>query len=406
MSKFWSRKRPTPSSRGDGRYAHVIGWGVEIPERVMTNSELEQLVETSDEWIRERTGIAERRIADDRDTTITLGARAARKALKHADILPDDLDLIIVATASPTYLFPATACLIQDQLGATRAGAFDILAACTGFIYALGLASAQIKAGMANTVLVVGTETLSRITDWNDRGTCILFGDGAGAFVLRGSETPGGVRDVVLHSDGSGGDTLYVHSGSRPTWNGSTPPDGLIHMNGREVFRFAARVMASATEEVVSRAGLTLNDIDLIVPHQANLRIIDAAMRGLKLPAERFVVNIERYGNTSTASIPIAMVEAIEQGRIKANDRIVLVGFGGGLTWGALLLEWDVTPTRASYGREVLREGLYIVARVRSLLYRVLRLIEAIFVRPSSEARPRPPKRDDKTQEPPETGSE
>lgn len=387
---------------GDGRYAHVIGWGVDIPERVVTNYDLEKMVETSDQWIRERTGISERRIADDRDTPVTLGTRAARKALKQADILPDDLDLIIVATGSPTYLFPSTACLIQDQLGATRAGAFDLLAACTGFIYALGMAAAQIKSGLANTVLVVGTETLSRITDWSDRGTCILFGDGAGAFILRGSDTPGGIRDVVLHSDGSGADSLYVHSGARPSWNGSKAPESLIHMNGREVFRFAARVMTSATEEILARAGLTLNDIDVFVPHQANLRIIDAAIRTMKLPRERVIVNIERFGNTSTASIPIAMVEAVEQGKIKANDRIILVGFGSGLTWGALLMEWNVTPTRASYGREVVREGVYIMARVRSLLYRVLRFIEAIFMGPPSENGTPPRKRSKDSKNPPE----
>jgi 3-oxoacyl-[acyl-carrier-protein] synthase-3 len=404
MRKSWKKRRPLPNLGGDGRYAHVIGWGVEIPERVMTNCELEKMVETSDQWIKERTGIAERRIADDRDTPVTLGTRAARKALKHADILPDDLDLVIVATASPTYLFPSTACLIQDQLGATHAGAFDILAACTGFIYALGVAAGQIKAGLADTVLVVGTETLSRVTDWTDRGTCILFGDGAGAFVLRGSDIPGGVRDVVLHSDGSGGDSLYVTSGSRPSWNGSKPQESLIHMNGREVFRFASRVMTSATEEVLERAGLTLNDIDVIVPHQANLRIIDAAMRNLKLPPERVIVNIERYGNTSTASIPIAMVEAVEEGRIKANDRIVLVGFGGGLTWGALLMEWDVTPTRASYGREVVREGFYILARVRSLLYRVLRFFESVFMGPPSDTDRRRRKRSTNGKKPPQDG--
>ncbi|MBN1311983.1 MAG: ketoacyl-ACP synthase III [Anaerolineae bacterium] len=389
MIKSRHRKRQIRANGENGRYAHVTGWGVEVPERVLTNHDLEQMVDTSDEWIRERTGISERRIADDRDTAVTLGTRAARKALKHADILPDDLDLIIVATMSPVYLCPSTACLIQDQLGATRAGAFDLLAACSGFIYALSTAAGQIKSGMARTVLVIGTETLSRITDWSDRGTCILFADGAAAFVLQESDTPGGVREVVLHSDGSGGELLYVHSGARPTWNGAEAPASLINMNGRGVFRFAARVMSSATEEVVQQAGLTLNDIDVIVPHQANMRIIDAAMRSLKISSDRVVANIERYGNTSAASIPIAIVEAVENGQIKPNDRIVLVGFGGGLTWAAALLEWEVTPTPASYGRDVLREGLYILARVRSLINRMLRLLEALFFRAPSDRQPR-----------------
>jgi len=401
MIKSRRRKRQIRSNGENGRYAHVIGWGVEVPERVLTNHDIEKMVDTSDEWIRERTGISERRIADDRDTAVTLGTRAARKALNRADVLPDDLDLIIVATMSPVYLCPSTACLIQDQLGATRAGAFDLLAACTGFIYALGTAAGQIKSGLAQTVLVIGTETLSRITDWSDRGTCILFADGAAAFVLQARDMPGGVREVVLHSDGSGGELLYVPSGARPSWNGVEARESLINMNGRGVFRFAARVMASATEEVVEQAGLTLNDVDVIVPHQANMRIIDAAMRSLKMSSDQVVANIDRYGNTSAASIPIAIAEAVEQGQIKSNDRIVLVGFGGGLTWGAALLEWDVTPTPASYGRDVLREGLYILARVRSLVNRMLRFVEAILFRAPSDRRGQ--RRSGKPTEPPES---
>jgi 3-oxoacyl-[acyl-carrier-protein] synthase-3 len=345
----------------------------------MTNHDLEKIIETNDEWIRERTGIGARRIADDRDTPATLGTRASRKALSHADILPDDLDLIVVVTSSPAYFFPSTASLVQDQIGATHAGAFDLLAACTGFIYGLALVSAQIKSGAIDTALVIGTETLSRIMDWKDRGTSILFGDGAAAFVLRGSDMPGGVRDVVIHSDGSGGDLLYAASGMRPSWNGSEAPQAVIGMNGREVFRFATKVMTSATEEVVKKAGLSLSDIDLIVPHQANLRIIEAAARGLKLPIERFFINIEHYGNTSTASIPIAVAEAVECGRIKPNDRIVLVGFGGGLTWGAALIDWDVSPSTASYGRDALREGLYVMARLRSFIQRILRFVGALM---------------------------
>jgi 3-oxoacyl-[acyl-carrier-protein] synthase III len=364
---------------GDRRYAHVVGWGVDIPERILTNNDIEKMVDTSDAWIRERTGIAERRIADDRDTNVTLGVRASRKALSHADIHPSEIDLIICATSTPTFLFPSTACLIQDRLGAGEAGSFDVLAACSGFIYALGLAAAQIKAGMIDTALVVGTETLSRIVDWTDRGTCILFADGAGAFVLRASEVPGGIQQVVMHSDGSGGDLLCVPSGVRPTMNGTPAPDVLTTMNGREVFRFATKVMVSATEEVIEKANLRIEDIDIVVPHQANLRIINAAARGLNLPMDKFVVNIERYGNTSTASIPIAVAEAVENGRIKPNDKVVMVGFGGGLTWGAVLIEWDVMPSPGSAAREIVREGWYVLARVRSLVRRVFRFLEAVL---------------------------
>lgn len=380
-------KRPlTRKEPGNGRYAHVTGWGIEVPERILTNHDLEQMVETSDEWIIERTGIRERHIADGRDNVVSLGVRAARQALRQANVLPDELDLIIVATSSLTYLFPATACLIQDQLGATRAGAFDVLAACTGFIYALGIATAQIKSGAINTALVIGTETLSRLVDWNDRGTCILFGDGAGAFVLQASDIPGGVHEVVLHSDGSGGDLLYAYSGMRSSWDTASPqPQVNISMNGREVFRFASRVMVTATQEVIARASLKLDDIAVIVPHQANLRIIEAAARGLKLPLERFIINIERYGNTSTASIPIAIVEAVQSGQIKPNDKIVLVAFGAGLTWGAALIEWAVKPTPISYARDILREGWYILARLRSLLLRLVRFIEALLFSPAEK---------------------
>jgi 3-oxoacyl-[acyl-carrier-protein] synthase-3 len=228
---------------------------------------------------------------------------------------------------------------------------------------------------------VIGTETLSRIVDWTDRGTCVLFGDGAGAFVLRASETPGGVRQVVLHSDGSGANHLYAHSGMRDTWQGVHPEQSLV-MNGREVFRFASRAMVQATEEVLDNAGLSIDDVDMIVPHQANLRIIQSAARGLNLPMERFVTNIERYGNTSTASIPLALVEGVEEGVIQPNNRIVLVGFGAGLTWGAAILEWDVIPTARSRFTEVLHEGWYIFAHLRSFVRRLLRLIEAIIWAP------------------------
>lgn len=362
-----------------GRYAHIVGWGMEVPEHILRNTDLAQMVDTSDEWIWERTGIRERRIADDGDSVITLGLRAARKALASADMLPEGLDLIIVATSSPVYLFPATACLIQDKLGATEAGAFDVSAACTGFIYALGLAAVQIRVGAVDTAMVIGTETLSRIVNWSDRETCILFGDGAGAFVLKASDVPGGVLEVVMHSDGSGGKLLYAASGVRQTWNGPETNPTNADMNGREVFRFATRVMASAVREAVKRAGLRLKDVNWIVPHQANLRIIQSAAERLKLPEERFIINIDRYGNTSTASIPIAIAEAVEEGRIGPDNRLVLVGFGGGLTWGAAVVEWGVEPTRAPRMRDLLREMRYLLAALRSLLRRFRRFLEALI---------------------------
>ena len=326
------------------RYAHITGWGAAVPEKILTNDDLAQIVETSDEWIRSRTGIRERRIAAPEESTATLASAAALKALEVAGISPAQVDLIIVASSSPEYLFPATACLVQDHIGADKAGAFDLSAACTGFIYAVNMAASQIRGGAIDTAVVVGAETLSRIVNWEDRNTCILFGDGAGAFVLQASEEPGGVMSAVMRSDGSGAKLLMLPAGgSRYPATMETVRKGMhyVQMSGREVFRFATRVMAQATREVVEKAGLTLDDVNLVVPHQANQRIIDAAARGLKLPPERFMVNLERYGNTSTASIPIATVEAVERGRLRAGDHVVFVGFGGGLTWGALLAQWS-----------------------------------------------------------------
>ena len=362
-------------------YAHITGWGMAAPEPVLTNDDISKMVETSDAWIRERTGIRERRIARDSDFTSTLGVEAALKALKVANLRPTELGLIICATSTPDYMFPATACLIQDQLGATKAGAFDLMAACSGFIYALNMAAQAIRSGSIKSALVVGSETLSRYVNWKDRNTCILFGDGAGAFVLQGSERPGGVLSAVMHSDGSGGDLLTLPAeGGRYHATRSASLNGrhYIEMDGKEVFRFATRVMASATQEALDAAGLTVEDIQWIVPHQANIRIIEAAARGLKLPMDRFVVNLDRYGNTSTASIPIAMVESLEKGQIKPGDKIVMVGFGGGLTWGALAAEW--TGPIPSKGH-VRPEQYRALGRVRSIVRRALRFIEGLLYR-------------------------
>ena len=360
-------------------YAHITGWGMAVPEKVLTNDDLSEMVETNDEWIRARTGIRERRIASDEQSSASLASEAAIRALDVANLKPTELDLVIVSSSSPEHIFPSTASLVQDRIGAANAGAFDLSAACTGFIYALDMGAQAIRSDSVKNVLVLGTETLSRFVDWTDRNTCILFGDGAGAFVLQADEKPGGVLSSVLHSDGSGGDLLSLPAGgSRHPANSSTVRDGLhfIQMDGKGVFRFATRVMARATREAIEKAGLTTEDLDLVVPHQANMRIIDAAARGLKMPLEKFMVNLDRYGNTSTASIPIATVEAIESGRLKEGDTVVFVGFGAGLTWGALAAEW-------SGPRPVERRvnhGLYVIwARVRSMILRLMRIVEGIL---------------------------
>ncbi len=373
------------------RYAHVVGWGMAVPDRVLTNLDLEAIVDTSDTWIRERTGIRERRIAGEDESTASLSFAAARQALEVADVLPSELDMIIVATSTPEHIFPSTASLIQDWLGASTAGAFDLSAACTGFIYALNMAAQAIISGSIDTALVVGAETMSRLLDWEDRTTCILFGDGAGAVVVRGSEMPGGVLSNVLRSDGSGCDLLGVPTvGSRDAAvpdaglprDGTRPPMHKMYMNGREVFRFATRVMKDSVLEAVEKAGLTMDDIDWIVPHQANQRIIARAAKNLNLPEERFISNLDRYGNTSAASIPIALCEAVNDGRIQPEQYLVLVGFGGGLTWGAMVLQWGVAgPAEQTAIKRYRREFSYTVARTRSRFSRTLRRLAELLNR-------------------------
>ncbi|MEP0763278.1 MAG: ketoacyl-ACP synthase III, partial [Chloroflexota bacterium] len=315
---FWGRAAPARRPR-TLRYAHVIGWGMEVPSQVLSNSDLEAIVETNDEWITTRTGIKERRIAAQRETTTSLATRAAQKALDVADVLPGAIDLIIVATATPEHIFPSTASLVQDYLGATNAGAFDLSAACSGFVYGLDMAVNKIQTGAINTALVIGAETLSRVVDWTDRGTCILFGDGAGAVVLEGSDTPGGVIGSVLRSDGSGWDMLTLPTAnSRDTYlQDGIHQQGRIYMDGRGVFRFATRVIGDSIRDALAQAGLTPDDLALVIPHQANQRIIDHAAKALKIPEDRVYSNVARYGNTSAASIPIALAEAVEEERIK-----------------------------------------------------------------------------------------
>ncbi|WP_028561472.1 beta-ketoacyl-ACP synthase III [Paenibacillus pinihumi] len=320
----------------------IIGTGKYVPERILSNQELEQMVETSDEWIVTRTGIRERRIAAPEQATSDLAYEASLGALQAAGISAEDLDLIIVATITPDTSFPSTACLLQDKLGASKAAAFDLSAACSGFIYGLATASGMIASGMYKHVLVVGAECLSRITDYTDRNTCILFGDGAGAVVLGRVPEGRGFRSFQLGADGSGGELLKVSGGGSrlSPESGAAVKGNFIQMAGSEVFKFAVRIMGGAAEEALEKAGLNKADIDLLIPHQANIRIIQSALNRLELPEDKCMINLDKYGNVSAGSIPIALAEAVEQGRVKEGDTLVLVGFGGGLTWGASTLIW------------------------------------------------------------------
>lgn len=323
-------------------FAAITGVGCALPHRVLTNAQLEKMVDTDDQWIVQRTGIRERRIADENTATSDLSIAAAREALADAGVEPGDLDLIIVATVTPDHAFPATACLVQRGLGAWGAAAFDLEAACTGFIYGLSVADQFIRSGTYQKVLVIGAETLSKITDYTDRNTCVLFGDGAGAAVLEPAEQPG-LMAVELGADGRGADLLVQHAGgSRKPASAATVAarEHFIEMGGREVFKFAVRIMGEASEKVLAAAGRDPGDIGLLIPHQANLRIIESARKRLGIQESKVYVNLDRYGNMSAASIPVALAEASQQGRICAGDTLLLVGFGGGLTWGAALLNW------------------------------------------------------------------
>lgn len=321
-----------------GIYAHIVGWGMAVPENVMTNDDISAIVETDNEWIVSRTGIRERRIANDRESTATLAYKAAQSALEEADILPTEIDLIVVATSTPEHVFPSTASLVQDWLGASNAGAFDLAAACSGFVYALNMAADSIKSGSIQTAVVIGSETMSRVLDWQDRSTCILFGDGAGAVVLQANKEYGGVLSSILRSDGSGGDLLGIPTNNIRELNGHKLQK--MHMAGGEVFKFATRVVDECIRQAVDDAGIQLKDVSLVVPHQANTRIIQSAAKKLGIDMDRWMVNLDRYGNTSAASIPLALTEAIGAGRVKANDYLVFVGFGGGLSWASMVVKW------------------------------------------------------------------
>lgn len=304
----------------------IIGIGRYVPENVVTNQDLEKTLDTSDEWIRTRTGIRERRIAPDDMNTSHMALLAAKRAIKDANIQPEEIDLILTATVTPDQSFPTISCMIQEQIGAKKAAAMDISAACSGFMYGMVTAKQFIENGVYKYILVIGAEKLSKITDWNDRSTAVLFGDGAGAVVI-GQVSPGrGILSFELGADGSGGKHLYQEK--------------YISMNGREVFKFAVRQMGESAVRVIEKAGLTKEDIDFLIPHQANIRIMEAARQRLDLPVEKMSNTVGKYGNTSAASIPISIVEDLEAGRIKEDDLVVMVGFGGGLTWGAILMRW------------------------------------------------------------------
>lgn len=331
------------------RSAAITGTGSCLPERVLTNHELEQMVDTSDEWIRTRTGIRERRLAAAGTAASDLAVPAASRALATAGITAADVDLIIVATVTPDTLFPATACLVQERLGARGAAAFDLSAGCSGFVYALGVASQFIAAGIYHTALVIGVEVLSKIINWQDRNTCVLFGDGAGAVVLRAVLAGRGILGLDLGADGSGGSLLTMPAGgSRLPASPATVREQLhtIHMNGSEVFKFAVRIMGEASLKALQKAGLAKEDVDFLIPHQANIRIIEAATKRLGLAPEKVYVNLDRYGNMSSASIPVALDEAYRAGLLQRDHKVVMVAFGAGLTWGAVVVNWELDPPK------------------------------------------------------------
>ncbi|CQR46990.1 3-oxoacyl-[acyl-carrier-protein] synthase 3 protein 1 [Paraliobacillus sp. PM-2] len=307
--------------------AGITGVGKYVPEKIVTNKDLEKIVDTNDEWIRTRTGIEERRIADDGIDTADMAYQASIQAIENAEIIPEDIDLILVATVTPDKSFPTVSCMLQERLGANKAAAMDISAACAGFMYGVITAKQFIDSGVYKNILVVGAEKLSKITDWADRNTCVLFGDGAGAAVIGNVSNDRGIKAFELGADGTGGKYLQQE-------------DKFIQMNGREVFKFAVRQMPESSLNVVKKAGLSKEDVDYLIPHQANIRIMEAARNKLDIPVEKMATSVKKYGNTSSASIPIALAEAVEGGQVKDDDFIVLVGFGGGLTWGAVGIKW------------------------------------------------------------------
>ena len=334
-------------------HALLTGWGRYAPSQVLTNADLERLVDTNDEWIVQRTGIRERRVAAAHETTASMAAVASMRAIRTAGIDPDDIDLILLATLTPDYWMPSTAALVKEAIGNTRAAAMDVSAACSGFVYAYATAQAYITSGMAKHVLVIGAELLTRFLDYTDRSTCILFGDGAGAVVLSASEEPGGGLGIEMTTEPQGAYMIWLPAGgakSPPSAETISRGEHYIRMEGKETYRFATRTQATTALAAVAKAGLTAADIDLFIPHQANIRIIEAVAKGLDLPMDRMFVNLDRYGNTSAASVPMALAEAANEGRIKVGDHIVIVAFGAGFTSGAVAIEWTADPARGIAG--------------------------------------------------------
>ncbi|MCF7991077.1 MAG: ketoacyl-ACP synthase III [Thiohalocapsa sp.] len=316
-------------------YSRILGTGGHLPRNVLTNQELERMVDTSDAWIRERTGIRQRHIAEDGETCVDLAEVASRRAIEAAGIAPHDIDLIVMATTTPDQTFPSSACLLQNRLDIHGCAAFDVQAVCTGFIYALGIADKFIRTGAATKALVIGAETISRIIDWTDRGTCVLFGDGAGAVVIGAADEPG-IIDSHLHADGAYRELLQVPAGIGNGGNGSP----FMEMKGNEVFRVAVTTLGRIVDEVLEANAMTRADIDWLVPHQANMRIIQATARKLDLPMEQVVVTVEEHGNTSAASVPLAFDAAVRDGRIERGQTVLMEAFGGGFTWGSVLLRY------------------------------------------------------------------
>jgi 3-oxoacyl-[acyl-carrier-protein] synthase-3 len=329
------------------RYGRITGWGKSVPERILTNRDLEQMVDTSGEWIVTRTGIRERHIAGPDEMASTMSVEACQKALERAEVSPEDVDLIIIATSTPDYFCPPVSSIVQDQLGAARAGAFTLVAGCTGFVYGLVTADQFIKSGMYDKVLVVGVEKLSPAVDWTDRATCVLFGDGCGAVLVEASDQPTGVLSCELGSDGGDWDALIA-----PGYGTAKPfsaevlrnREHYLRMDGRRIFKFATHKMVDAVTNVVRASELRWDDIELVIPHQANARITELATRRLGIAPEKVMSNIDRYGNTSAASIPLALCDALEEGRLQSGDHVVLVGFGAGLTWAAAVVHWQPEP--------------------------------------------------------------
>ncbi len=345
---------PVPGARR----AHVTGWGRYAPAQVLTNADLERMVDTSDEWIRSRTGIRERRVAAAHETTASMGAVAGLRAIRTAGLEPDDIDLILLATLTPDYWMPSTAALVKEAIGNTKASAFDVMAACSGFVYGFATAQAYIQAGLAQHVLVIGSELLTRFLDYTDRSTCILFGDGAGAVVVSGSDQPGGALGIEMTTEPQGAYMIWLPAGGSkapPSAETIRRGEHYVRMEGNQTYRFATKTMATTALESIRKSGLEASDVDLFIPHQANVRIIEAVAKGLDLPMEKIYVNIDRYGNTTAASVPIALAEAVNEGRVQVGDNVTIVAFGAGFTSGAVTIEWTADPARGLAGEAAVR---------------------------------------------------